>query len=35
MNYEKILFPENNFSEILTAITSAPFLAEKRLVVVK
>lgn len=35
MNYEKISFPEASFQEILTSITSAPFLAEKRLVVVK
>lgn len=35
MNYEKISFPETSFQEILTSITSAPFLAEKRLVIVR
>lgn len=35
MNFEKILFPESKFSDILTAITSTPFLAEKRLVIIK
>ena len=35
MNFEKFLFPQDNFSKIFNWILAPPFLAEKRLVVVK